>query len=236
MHAMAAGETKRAPRRVKPRGFSKVRGGRGAASRTVGLLGAIFTYAVRHRMRPDNPVRGVVRPADGRRERHLSDDEYAALGNALRLAEAKDEKSNAEVWPPAVAAARFLALTGWRRGEALRLRWADVDLARRTATLPDTKTGRSMRPLSHAACEVLQAGGQGKDEALAFPPTRSEGTMGGFRKLWARIARKGALPAEITLSISVESGPWFSVRTGPVPTVVFATNDRRWPGSAGGWA
>ncbi len=52
----------------------------------------------------------------------------------------------------AVAAARYLVLTGWRSGEALGLRWADVDLVRRTATLAGTKTGRSVRPLSNAAC------------------------------------------------------------------------------------
>jgi hypothetical protein len=66
------------------RGLSNVRGGRGTASRTVGLLGAIFTYAIRHGMRSDNPVHGVMRPVDGRRERRLSDDEYAALGAGPR--------------------------------------------------------------------------------------------------------------------------------------------------------
>jgi integrase len=55
-----------------------------------------------------------------------------------------------------LAAARFLALMGWRSGEALSLRKTDIDRARRTATLTDSKTGRSIRPLSHAACEVLR--------------------------------------------------------------------------------
>ena len=59
----------------------------GTASRTIGLLGAIFTFAVKQRMRTDNPVRGVERPADGKRDRRLSDEEYAALGRALRQAE-----------------------------------------------------------------------------------------------------------------------------------------------------
>ncbi|HTR15810.1 MAG TPA: Arm DNA-binding domain-containing protein, partial [Acetobacteraceae bacterium] len=99
MHAVAEGETARKAKSGR-HAVSNVRGGMGAASRSVGLLGAIFTYAVRRRMRADNPVRGVMRPADGRRERRLSDIEYAALGTALRRAE--DEA----VWPAAVAAAR----------------------------------------------------------------------------------------------------------------------------------
>jgi integrase len=192
MHAVAEGKTAARAKTGKKRGLSNVRGGMGTASRTLGLLGAIFTYAVRHRMRADNPVHGVPRPADGKRQRRLSDGEYAALGAALRQAEAE------HVWPAAVAAARLLALTGWRSGEALGLRWADVDLARRTAVLADTKTGRSVRPLSHAACGVLRSLGRGADASLVFPPTRGKGTMTGFRKLWDRIARFRDLPADMT--------------------------------------
>ena len=86
MHDVAEGKTAAGPKR-KTRGLARVRGGRGTASRTVGLLGAIFTYAVRHRMRTDNPVHGVTRFADGKRQRRLSDDEYKALGDALRQAQ-----------------------------------------------------------------------------------------------------------------------------------------------------
>lgn len=192
MHAVAEGKTAARAKTRKKRGISNVRGGIGTASRTVGLLGAIFTYAVRHGMRADNPVRGVQRPADGRRERRLSDGEYAALGKALREAEAQ------RVWPAAVAAVRFLALTGWRSGEALALRWAEVDLDRRTAILPETKTGRSMRPLSNAACDVLRNLGRGANDARVFPPSRGDGHMAGFRKLWLRIAKLGSVPADVT--------------------------------------
>ena len=192
MHAVAEGRTAARTKTGKKRGLANVRGGKGAASRTVGLLGAIFSYAVRHRMRIDNPVRGVTRFADGRRERRLSDDEYKALGKALRNAEA------ASVWPAAVAAGRFLALTGWRSGEVLGLRWDEVDLPRRTATLGDTKTGRSVRPLSHAARDVLQSLTRAGDDALVFPATRGESRMAGFPKLWARIAKLGELPTDVT--------------------------------------
>ena len=191
MHDVAAGKTA-SKTKTKPRGLARVRGGRGTATRTMGLLGAIFAYAVRHRMRTDNPVHGVTRFADGKRKRRLSDDEYKAFGDALRQA------STENVWPAAIAVARFLARTGWRSGEALGLRWEEVDLVRRTAMLGDTKTGRSVRPLSHAACDVLH--NVPRSSHLVFPATRGSGdvVMSGFKKLWKRIAKLGGLPPDVT--------------------------------------
>ena len=88
MHAVADGKTAGKTKTAKKHGLARVSGGKGTATRTVGLLGAIFAYAVRRRMRADNPVHGTVRFADGKRERRLSDDEYEALGDALRKGEA----------------------------------------------------------------------------------------------------------------------------------------------------
>ncbi len=190
MHAVADGKTAGKTKSAKKHGLSRVSGGKGTATRTVGLLGAIFAYAVRRRMRPDNPVHGTVRFADGKRERRLSDAEYEALGEALRRGE------GANVWPSALGAVRFLALTGWRSGEALGLRWTEIDLVRRTATLSDTKTGRSIRPLSRAACDVLR--GLSRTGELVFQASRGDGRMTGFPKHWARIAKLGALPAGVT--------------------------------------
>ena len=51
MHDVAAGKTA-TREKTKPRGLSIVRGGRGVAGRTVALLGAIFSYAVRQGIRP----------------------------------------------------------------------------------------------------------------------------------------------------------------------------------------
>jgi hypothetical protein len=61
-----------------------VTGGESTARRVVGLLGGIFTYAVKDRkLRADNPCRGVERGTDKQRNRVLSPHEYAALGKAL---------------------------------------------------------------------------------------------------------------------------------------------------------
>jgi integrase len=191
MHAVAEGET---AARVKTglHGLARVKGGKGTATRTVGLLGAIFTYAVRHRMRADNPVQGVLRFADGRRERRLSDEEYAALGEALRNAEVGG------MWPPAIAATRFLTLTGWRSGEALGLRWDELDLTRRTARLADTKTGVSLRPLSHSACDVLKTVSRTIVDRV-FPASRGGAeTVLHLKKFWPRIAKLAGLPADVT--------------------------------------
>jgi integrase len=191
LHDIAAGKTS-ADIKTGPRGFARVRGGKGAANRAVRLLGGIFTYAVARRMRTDNPCRGVVQFADGRRERRLNDQEYGQLGDALRQA------SDTNMWPAAVAVARFLSVTGWRSGEALSLRWDEIDFDRRTAMLGDTKTGQSMRPLSTTACEIL--GGLARSGGLAFPATRGDGTviMSGFKKQWRKIVKLGRLPTDIT--------------------------------------
>jgi integrase len=193
MHSVAEGKTVARIKTGKKRGLANVRGGKGTASRTVGLLGAIFSYALRHRMRPDNPVRGVTRFADGQRERRLSDAEYKMLGAALKKA------ASEQVWPAAIGAIHFLALTGWRSGEALGLRWDEIDLSRRTAILGDTKTGRSMRPLSRASCEVLRE--MSRSGPLVFPATRGDGPMKGFRKLWNRILKPAGLTADVTPNV-----------------------------------
>ena len=189
MHAIAEGKTAKREKSGNVRGLTVVTGGRGTASRTVGLLGAIFTYATRKNLRTDNPVRGVMRFADGRRERRLSDAEYKKVGSGLA-------KTATTLWPPALAVLRFLALTGWRKGEVLSLLWSEVDLERRTATLTDSKTGRSVRPLSTHAVAVLST--QPRAGPLVFTASRGNGVMSGFPRFFARILDAGELPADIT--------------------------------------
>jgi integrase len=192
MHDVIAGKAAR-KQKLGKHAVSNVRGGTGAAARTLGLLGAIFTYAVRKRLRTDNPVRGIIRPADGRRDRRLSADEYAKLSAGL---------AKKESWPHALAAVRFLALTGWRSGEVTGLRWREIDLDRRTARLQQTKTGASLRPLSHEAVALLAAQRRAvpdtSADALVFPASRGAGAMSGFPRIFQGVVKEGGLSSDVT--------------------------------------
>jgi integrase len=186
--AVAEGKT---AARIKtgPRGLARVTGGKGTSTRTMALLGVIFSYAVRKKLRTDNPVRGVEAHAYECRKRRMTAEEYRALGRAL------DDMPL--TWPIALAATRFLAVTGWRRGEVLGLKWSEIDLPKRTAHLTDTKTGASIRPLSATACEILCS--LPRMGELVFPGSTGQGgPIGGYTKTWLKIAAKAGLPAEIT--------------------------------------
>ena len=119
----------------------------GSARRVTGLLGAIFTFAVKKGMRETNPVRGVDKPADVKKMRRLSDAEYAQLQRAT------DGVSNRTVADVFI----MLAITGWRSSEVKNLRWSELDLPRQIATLGDTKTGMSVRPLCAGAAKIIEA-------------------------------------------------------------------------------
>ena len=143
-------------------------GGKGTATRTVRLLGGIFTWAVKQGMRPDNPVRGVEKFPDNSGERYLSTEELRRLGDTIREAETvgvpwKESTSKhtpkgdrrTVVDPHAAAAIKLLIFTGCRLGEILNLRWRDVDMERGLLFLPDSKTGRKTIVLSGPALSVL---------------------------------------------------------------------------------
>ena len=81
-------------------------GGKGAASRTVGMLGTILEFAKKRRVVKENVARGIERPPEGKQRRFLSAVDMKRLGSAMREAEAGGESTTA------IAAVRFLLLSG----------------------------------------------------------------------------------------------------------------------------
>jgi len=168
------------------RGRAIIEGGAGTASRTVGLLGGILSFAVSEGIIASNPVRGVTRPADNRREIRLTADQYRALGKAVTAADVGGEN------PSAVLAIRLLALTGCRRGEIERLQWDEVDLPGRCLRFSDSKEGKSIRPLGADAGRLLAK--LTNDSRYVLPGNAPDKPFVGLPKAWPRIVGKANLP------------------------------------------
>ncbi|MCB2072480.1 MAG: tyrosine-type recombinase/integrase [Novosphingobium sp.] len=172
MRAVAKGKTAKVLTNEKGNRVA-VTGGKGTATRTVRLLGGIFSYAVKHGYIATNPRSGVQLYADNKGKRYLSSAEFQRLGDTLREAETiglpwqfnegvkekyrpkKAENQREVISPHAVAAIRLLMLTGCRLSEILKLQWHDVDLNRGVLDLSDSKTGAKEVLLGAAALKVL---------------------------------------------------------------------------------
>jgi integrase len=93
--------------------------------------------------------------------------------------------------PTAVAAIRFLMLTGFREQEALSLRWYAIDSARGVVTLADTKTGKSRRPFGAAVRDLLAALPRGGD--YVFPGRAPGAPRKELRRVWYAVREAAAL-------------------------------------------
>ena len=92
-----------------------------------------------------NPARLIEKTREEPRDRVLVPSEIAALGAALSELDS----------PFTAGALRFLVLTGWRTGEALSLRWENVNMEVGEVLLTSTKTGRDRRTVGGAALEIV---------------------------------------------------------------------------------
>ncbi|MHA1538882.1 MAG: tyrosine-type recombinase/integrase [Alphaproteobacteria bacterium] len=150
IHDVAAGITAQ-DSKTGFKGRSIIRGGQGVATRTIGLLGAIFNFAIDTSIRTDNPVHGVKKYPYKKLTRYLSQKELVQLGEVL-----KSEEEKGVMHPSAIHAIRLLILTGARKSEILKARWEYVDFDNGFLRLPDSKTGAKSIPLGLSAVEYLQ--------------------------------------------------------------------------------
>jgi len=160
------------------RGRAIVRGGKGTASRTVGLLGGIFSYAFDCGLIEINPVRGVKRFADKKGHRYLSQMELVALGQAFR--NGLQQGLN----PQAIAILKLLIFTGARKGEIETLNWEEVEFEGGYLKLADSKTGQKAIPLNSGALQILTDTPRTEVSPFVFPARRSDGYYQGTPKVW----------------------------------------------------
>ena len=161
-----------------------MRGGKGTAARTAGLLGGMLSFAVSEGVIAANPARGAKRPADNHRTRRLSAEEYRQLGKALAEAQAEVEA------PQGIAGIWLLALTGCRSGEIINLKWDEVDKEGSRLRLTESKEGASIRPAGQAVFEVLMQAEKKKDCPYVLVPVRGDGPFGGMARAWSRTIKR----------------------------------------------
>jgi len=122
----------------------------GTVIRELAYLSSIINHARREwGINIQNPIQHVRKPnAPKGRTRILLSEERVKLLLALEPTGRKN------IWTKAIV---ILALeSAMRRSELLALKWENIDLARQTALLPDTKNGTARRvPLSKNAVELL---------------------------------------------------------------------------------
>ncbi|WP_295438793.1 site-specific integrase [uncultured Thiodictyon sp.] len=133
-------------------------------NRYLAALSHAFTVAVKEWAWVEfNPLLKVTKPKEPRgRVRFLADDERERLLSACR------ESRNRDLYPAVILALS----TGARQQEVMGLRWPQVDLTRRVATLDDTKNGeRRVLPLAGPALELLRERSKVRrlDTDLVFP-------------------------------------------------------------------
>lgn len=171
------------------------------------IMNGAFSKAVKDRLIPQNPVVGIEIPQKQAKPRKtLNSDELAKLFKQLG--------NSRWIW-----SAKFMLITGMRRGELLALKWSDVDVINKRITvdesdsstgLGDTKTKIHYIPLSPLMEKYLAGQKQMlQDEAnpilyndelkktnLIFP--NIEGKMlqpGSYYNMMARAAAKAGIHA-----------------------------------------
>jgi integrase len=190
------------------------------ANKTLAVVSAIWNWAAKRDEadRNSNPASGIERYPEKGRERFLTSDELARLGDVLREGETvglsysvdegepkakhapKAENRRTRLDPFAVAAIRLLILTGARLREILHARWQDVDFERSFIRLQDSKTGAKLIYLSAAAIDLLTALPRIDGNPYVIPGWKGAASdeAGGspradLKRAWAAVTRAAAL-------------------------------------------
>lgn len=169
-----------------------------SANRALALLHKMFALAVKWNWCEKNPVTGVQRYQEEKRERYLSGDELQRLVQALReypiyiSKEDGEEKTNPRKEQSANII-RMLLLTGARRGEVISAKWDQLDLVNGIWTKPSshTKQKKTHRiPLSAPALAILrEIRDKNADGIYIFPATTLDTHQTDVKNAWASICK-----------------------------------------------
>jgi integrase len=185
-----------------------------AANRFLAVIAALYAWAEREGYLPDshvNPAKHIVKYREQRRERFLTHEELARLGEALGEGETiglpyeideskptvkhgpKAGNRRVVLDPFAAAAVRLLILTGARLREILHAKWEQVDFQRGLLFLSDSKTGRKPIYLNAPALEVFASLPRVEGNPHVIAGMKDGAPRADLKKPWAAITKAARL-------------------------------------------
>ncbi len=158
------------------------------ANRILALLSKMFTLAVSWKWRTDNPVLGIERYQEEKRDRWLNDEELERFWTIL------------DAYPTHLTSYvfKFLVLTGARKGEALQATWDQFDLEKGIWTKPAHLTKQNKKehlPLSDKALEVLNVIKKltPQSSTYVFPGKMDGKPLQEIKTFWKRVLKEAKL-------------------------------------------
>jgi integrase len=167
----------------------------------------IMSFAVREEIIDRNPVFGIERSPGNMRERFLSPEEFARLGEVITKAEAQGAH------PYGIAIIRLLALSGARKSEITNLTWSSVDLRTGFLRLPRSKTGPRLILITAAMRAIFDKIEPVEGTDLVFPNEAKTAPFDAVPKMWVGIRGAAGLP-DVRLHDLRHSAASFALMSG----------------------
>jgi integrase len=161
------------------------------ANRVLALLSTIFNYAIEEERLTENPVRGIERYPEQKREHYLNKDDPQEIA---RFTEALDNYRD----QTAANALRLLLLTGSRLSEVLKADWSQFDLTRGVWTKPSHHTKQKKPehvPLSAPARDLLEGMNPSRSKAHVplFPGVDGKKARVSIKRPWLQALKAAGL-------------------------------------------
>lgn len=155
------------------------------ANRVIEVLRKAFNLAIRWKIIKENPVVGVRRNPEERRNRYLNKKEIAALVTALNGHKELDSAN----------AIKLLMLTGARKSEVLGATWEMFDLENGIWTKPSSHTKQRKLhrvPLSGPALHLLKEIKEQSASVYVFPGADGK-PLQDVKRTWSSVCKKADL-------------------------------------------